>query len=219
MSEQQKQRQCEECKQLLPLIPENFPRVSGTDHNYEFICRPCKRALKDKAKVAELESKAVETFLGSTSQGGSSIPHTAEMLEAIMKNVGGVNGFAGLCMKQYFDAKPGSRLRNSLLETIVRLTTKNTEHGGARKPVSLLTEEELEEEINKRLQHAVEGRRIIDAHSVDAGSVYLPDGRDSGAYCRIEREEGGSSEAIPPDAAAESLPRFDGERDSGSWGE
>jgi hypothetical protein len=215
-------RQCEECKQLLPLTPENFPRVSGTELNYEFVCRPCKKALKQKIKMAQLETDAVEKFLGANVSGGSNIPHTAELLESMMQTFGGTNGFAALCMKQYFDAKPGSRLRNSLLEMVVRLTSKNTEHGGAKKPTSLLTEEELEQEINKRLKNAVdliEGRRIVDAESIDAGHLYLSDGRVEEPSGGTQRTEGGSLETLQADPAAVEIPQLDGFRDAGDRGE
>jgi hypothetical protein len=207
MSEQpqQQQRQCDECKQLLPLIPENFARVAGTVENFEFVCRPCKRALKDKAKMAQMETEAVSRFLDKTTNGGSNIPHTAEMLESLMQGFGGVNGFTAMCMKQYFDAPSGGRLRNSLLEMVVRLTSKNTEQGGAKKPLSLLTEEELEAELDKRMQMAVlvhEGRRVIDAEPIRTSDLHLSDGRTEGTPAGVIGEEIGGSAVVQADAAA-----------------
>lgn len=189
----QEKRACEQCKKLLPLIPENFPRVAGTIENFEFVCRPCKRHLANQAKMAELEVKAIDTFLAAGTTGGSAIPHTSEMLESLMNLFGGTNGFASLAMKQYFDSKPGSRLRNSLLEMVVRLAQKNTEVGGAKKPVTLLTEEELEEEIQKRLKNAVlmaASREVVDAHSVPASTLFLSDEGVERTTAGVERAEG-----------------------------
>jgi hypothetical protein len=148
--------------------------------------------------------------------GGNNVPHTAELLESMMHYFGGVNGFASMAMKQYWDSPPGSRMRSSLLEMIVRLAAKNTEQGGARKPIQLYTEEELEGEINKRLEQAVltyGGRRYLNAPSEEIASIgdpaangpehqLVPEGRAEDLAGRIEREAHRSLEAIQANAAA-----------------
>ena len=206
-------RHCEECSQDLELTKENFACVRGTHANYERVCRKCMKALKAKAKMQELETTALTKFMESAGSGGSDIPHTSEMLEGLMRVFGGTNGFANLVAKQYFDCKPGSRLRNSTLEMVTRLATKNTEHGGAKKPLELMTEQELEEAITQRIHNAAmfqQSRRIINAaaESTPARDLFVSDGRDPDVAGRTESEMGGSIEAIPADAPTEVDARF-----------
>ena len=221
MSEAQKDeyRQCELCKLTKPL--KSFPRVRGTQHNYQHKCKTCKAKEKNLKQLDKVEREAVRTYLTRTSGGGSNIPHTAELLEGIMNYFGGANGFASLVMKQYFESKPGSRMRNSLLEMVVRLASKNTEQGGARKPVSLYTDDELEEEINSRLRLAVQTYRYIDAPEETAAlaglpaangpeHIELPTGSVESLAERAEREAAGSLEAIQANAEAVGVPQRPG---------
>jgi hypothetical protein len=219
-------RQCEECKNVLPLTLKFFPRVPGTQDALQFVCRKCKRAKLQQKKLQRIESGAIDAYISHLTKGGSNIPHTAELLESIMVYFGGSNGFASLLMKQYFESKPGSRIRNSILEMVVRLASKNTEQGGAKKPLALHTEEELEGEINKRLEQAVltyGGKRYINAPQEEtsaltfgpdsAGPVHLviPDGRVAELAGRIEREADRSLEAIQANSQAMGVPSVPGQ--------
>lgn len=222
-------RKCEACSSILPLTPKNWSRSPGTQHTYRHTCKPCERKKKQQKKMARLESAAVETYLSRVVSGGAKVPHTAEMLESLMHYFGGVNGFASMAMKQYWDAAPGSRIRSSVLEMVVRLATKNTEQGGARKPIQLYTEDELEHEINQRLEQAVltyGGKRYINAPeevhpAIGAPAangpehVVLPEGRTQDLASRIEREAHRSLEAIQANAEAVGVSSVPSERDAG----
>lgn len=229
-----KVRQCEECQKVLPLNLKYFPRVAGTQDTFQFICKSCKAEKKKQARLKHIESAAVSTFTDRATVGGSNIPHTAELLESIMNYFGGANGFASLLMKQYFESPPGSRIRNQIIEAVIRLASKNTEQGGARKPTSLLSEEELETEINKRLEQAVltyGGRRYVNGqtHPEEPHTALpapehpehfvLPEGRVAEFAERVEREADRSLEAIQAHAAAVGVPPVHGERDAGDRGE
>ena len=211
-------RQCENCKQVKPLTAKHFPRVVGTQHNFQWLCRPCKIKVKQQAQMERMERNAIGTYLSRTVSGGSNIPHTAELLEGIMHYFGGANGFASLVMKQYFESAPGSRMRNSLLEMVVRLASKNTEQGGAKKPIDLYSEEELEAEIDKRLRQAVMtygGVRHIDVQEEEPDSTNttpngpehfeLPTGRVEELAERASREASRSLETLQANREAEGL--------------
>lgn len=229
-------KQCAQCDRVLPANKKHFVCVPGCTTSFQSICRKCRAANKRKAELAKIESKAVDTFVKRTISGGANIPHTAELLEAMMTNFGGVNGFASLAMKQYWDAAPGSRIRSQTLEMVTKLATQNTEQGGARKPISLYTEEELEAEIEQRIQNAIliQNRpRIIDVHPESAGlqqppghdapleaeHVGVPARRAAELADRIGREEGGSLGPLPAYAEAVGLPSGPGERDPGDRGQ
>ena len=125
-------------------------------------------------------------------------------------------------------------MRNSILEMIVRLAAKNTEQGGARKPIQLYSEDELESEINKRLEQAVliyGGKRYLNATTQDAATyaglpasdgpehLVVPKGRTEEPASGIEREAHRSLEAIQAHAKADGVSPVHVERDAGDRGE
>jgi len=124
-------------------------------------CKKCKEKAHRQAKLDEMEAQAADLWIDGAQSGGSSLPHTAELLECIMENFGGVRGFSNMLMKQYIDAPPGSRMRTSMLESITRLVVKAAETGGTAKPVSLMTDEELEASMAKRLENAVSTHKSL----------------------------------------------------------
>jgi hypothetical protein len=122
-------------------------------------------------------------------------------------------------MKQYFESPPGSRMRNSLLEMVVRLASKNTEQGGAKKPIDLYSEEELEAEIDSRLRQAVltygnvrhidvqEEEKSDSTNAAANGPEHfeLPTGRVEELAERANREANRSLEAIQANREAEGV--------------
>ena len=80
-----------------------------------------------------------------------------------MEYFGGVRGFANVYLKQFFDAPSGGAFRTKMLETIVRLTSANTALGGAKKPLELMTDEELESELRRKVLEAAMSLRTVDA--------------------------------------------------------
>jgi hypothetical protein len=110
-------------------------------------------------------------------------------------------------------------MRNSLLEMVVRLATKNTEQGGAKTPIDLYSEEELEAEIDNRLRQAVltyGNVRHIDVQEEKPDSTVpaangpehfqLPAGRVEELAERACREAGRSLEVIQANRQAERVP-------------
>lgn len=119
-------------------------------------CRQCRnkqvkadRQTKTQKKLAEIERGAVDLFLASARIGGANIPHSSELLECMMKYFGGVEGFSRAFMKQFFDAPAGGAFRTKQLDAILRLIVNNTAMGGAKKPLELMTEEELEAQYRR----------------------------------------------------------------------
>ena len=220
------EQQCEDCQRVLPLTKKYFAKAPGCTYKFQRCCRKCKKQRIRKAHLEKIEATAVESFCSRSISGGVNIPHTAEMLEALMNYFGGVNGFASIAMKQYWDAKPGSRMRSGILEMIVRLTSKNTEAGGARKPIDLYSEEELEEEIEKRISNAIllaQGTRLVNvipqapagtfsaAPANDQLPVGLSDRRTQELAERAFREANGGLEALLANPEAVGVPPRPGE--------
>lgn len=166
------ERTCSICGTTYPLDKQHF-RWRKDYESFTAECLSCrakvKKASREKAKekresaLREIEEGGVDVFLRSVQKGGSNIPHTAEVIERVFEYFGGTGGMAAILVKQYWDSPPGGSARNRLLETICRMVTKNVESGGAKKPLSLWTEEELEQELNNRFEQALsafKGRTI-----------------------------------------------------------
>jgi hypothetical protein len=185
-----------------------------------------RKEAKREESLKRIESAGVDLFLSSTATGGSNIPHSAEVIERVFSYFGGVAGFSAVMVKQYWDSPAGGSARNRLLETMCRLVSKNVEQGGAKKPLSLWSEEELETELNNRFQEAVatyrgttinvkaEPRRLTSEASEEApeghasadpaGSIAdaVPARQPQGSPKRTARKKARSSQALPPESPA-----------------
>lgn len=148
---------CVECGQSLPET--SYSRAK--DGRMHPRCKTCRatearkrRKKKKDTRLDAIEADAVDYFCKAAKTGGANIPHTAEMVEVLMEYFGGVRGFGNVFMKQYYDSPPGGAHRTRMLETVARLTQANTKVGGAKKPLEMWTEEELAEEVQKRIDEA-----------------------------------------------------------------
>lgn len=223
------QRTCSICGHDKPLTREYYRWREQDGHGYftgeclACISKAKKTArLKAKAKRKEalnkIEAAGVDIFTAATVHGGSNIPHTAELVERVFQYFGGVGGFGAVLVKQYWDSPPGGTARNRLLETMCRLVTKNVDSGGAKKPLQLWSDEELEAELQQRLVEAVstfkgitidatqEEDRRIEAKAAPQGQAAtvaaagrddaVPEGFDQGTSERTARAETGGATAV-----------------------
>lgn len=210
-------RICIDCGGNFPLNKEHF--TPKGDDRFDTRCKECRKkerkrqkALEDARKTSDLETKALDEFVKTASRGGENVPHSCELLEKLMQNMGGVTGFATLLTKQYFDAPPGSGTRTKIADTIVRLVTTNTDQGGSKKPMEQWTDEELEDELNNRLRRiAVQGQgsyiNVIDesqdAITISGISGFLPENTTEGTASGDNEPLDRGSEALRADGAPE----------------
>ena len=210
-------RICIDCGGNFPLNKEHFT-PKGEDR-FDTRCKECrkkerkdKKALEDARKTSDLETQALDAFVKTASRGGENVPHSCELLEKLMQNMGGVTGFATLLTKQYFDAPPGSGTRTKIADTIVRLVTTNTDQGGSKKPMEQWTDEELEDELNNRLRRiAVQGQgsyiNVIDesqdAITINGISGFLPENTTEGIASGDNEPLDRGSETLRADGASE----------------
>lgn len=161
---------CIECGLSWPATTTYFHKSKDGFHAR---CRKCRnnklkgeRKKKTNSKLDEIEKGAVKMFVGSARLGGASIPHSSELLEVLMEYFGGVRGFGNVFMKQFFDAPVGGAFRTKMLDSVVRLITNNTAMGGAKKPLELMTDEELESELRRQVMEAamnIKKVEVVDA--------------------------------------------------------
>lgn len=164
---------CIGCGTSYPATPANFHKSKDGLHAH---CRKCRnkkakssRKKKRNRKLEEIEKGAVDLFIASARIGGANIPHSSELLECLMEYFGGVRGFANAFFKQYFDSPVGGAFRTKMLESVIRLVKDNTAMGGAKKPLELMTEEELEAELRRQVLEAAMTMKV----SVDATDVKM----------------------------------------------
>lgn len=157
-------RTCIKCKKDLPDDAFHLA-ADGKRHPKCKACRTAyerkRRKQKKDDRLDKIERDAVDLFCHVAKAGGGNIPHSSELLETLLEYMGGTRGFANLYMKQYYDSPPGGAFRTKQLETIVRLVTNNTALGGAKKPLSMWSEEELEDELRQRLLETAVTLRTI----------------------------------------------------------
>ena len=194
---------CIQCGTSYEVTPANWHKSKDGFHAR---CRKCRNAHEKKSrkkkgnkKLAEIEKGAVDLFVASARIGGANIPHSSELLEVLMEYFGGVRGFSNVYLKQFFDAPSGGAFRTKMLDTVVRLVSANTAMGGAKKPLTAWSEEELEDELRQRIleaattitiqgiplkemQHGVSNMPVVEA---DLGKVRpvqeIPTDSDSGS--------------------------------------
>ena len=152
------ERTCAGCGKTYPLDHQHFHKSKDGFHSK---CRHCrnqiakkKRHRKTDRKLQEIEKGAVDLFIAAARLGGSNVPHSSELVEVLYTYFGGVSGFGNAWMKQFYDAPAGGAFRTKMLETMVRLTAQNSAEGGAKKPLTLWSEDELEQELQKRVLEA-----------------------------------------------------------------
>lgn len=204
-------KQCVDCGRNWPATTAHFHKSKDGFHSR---CRTCrnKKAKNDRnrdanAKLEAMEKRAVRAFARAADTGGANIPHSSELLETIMGYFGGANGFASTLVKQYYDSPVGGAFRTKILDSILKLTTTNTALGGSKKPLDLMTEEELEADLRAQvLRAAGDYARVKVIDEVRALPVVEPDSSAVGGVQEVPSdlgEERGSE--IPEDARDERL--------------
>jgi len=168
-------KSCVACGRTYPRTTDNFHRSKDGFHSR---CRRCrnkegrqKRQKKTNEKLDRIERGAVRLFTEAAAIGGAHIPHSSELIEVIMQYFGGVRGFGNAYLKQFYDAPPGGAFRTKMLDSIVRLVSANTAMGGAKKPLDLMSEEELESELRRQIMQAAMGiaqPNVIESQAVQA---------------------------------------------------
>lgn len=185
----------------------------GETHNSRTsTCPECLRTMaqdrvvkKEEATLAGIEEQARRLFTRGASRGGENVPHVSEVLERVMTLFGGSGGFASMLVKQYYDAPPGSATRTKMLEAITKLTVQTSEMGASKKPLELWSDDELEEELDKRLEGIAANYQVIEAQSSEPDLLGLTDhglaetsvdGPPSGDISEVMR----SGEDVQPDS-------------------
>lgn len=144
---------CTQCGNTYELTRDHWHR---SKEGWHAKCKKCRNKEEKRGKqklrvkkLDEIEKGAVDYFIAASRVGGAHIPHSSELLEVLMRYFGGAEGFGNAFMKQFYDAPAGGAFRTKQLDTVVRLIVSNTAMGGSKKPLELMTEEELEAQYRR----------------------------------------------------------------------
>jgi hypothetical protein len=149
---------CDKCQSELPVTAYYFDRDAQEPSGFRKTCKVCRKNKEKRVKDLEI-SAAVEQFdkmalnmlaKASSVRGGANIPHVAECFEQLMYLAGGASGFAQHVWYTFLSAPPGSQQRVKILTLMKDFAVKTTDSGAAKKPLDMMTEEELKIELDRR---------------------------------------------------------------------
>jgi|TARA_R100000458_G_scaffold59277_1_gene69371 hypothetical protein len=113
------------------------------------------RKEKVSKAIDKVEDEGVD-ILDTLIKGGSDVPHMGETFQRIMEAFGGPGGLAQQIAATFYRSAPGSQQRQRILESILRLNIKVSESGAAQKSFEELTNEELDEEIERSMRSVMD---------------------------------------------------------------
>ncbi len=157
-------RHCYSCDKELPLTPKWFAHRARNRPPYSETCRKCEETSKQEfalqvqdtlpSLLQQVQGYSVDLIANEAIRQSNEIPHSAELLESIMRTFGGVENFGKMFAAHFWQCEPGKAQRTKMLMTVASLILKNSEQGGAKKPIDLWTDEELDTEIQRRMNES-----------------------------------------------------------------
>jgi hypothetical protein len=144
------------CQTELPLDEEHWDRDASRASGFRAYCKGCRaeaRKLKRQMTVdqrVQLLDKAAMREIGRMANGGTDIPHAAELFQAIVRLMGGVQGVSKHYVSNMLSAPAGSQTRERMLTQVVKLGQFVTQEGAADTPPELMSDEDLKRELEKR---------------------------------------------------------------------
>lgn len=153
---------CNECGTDTPLDAMHYDRDRSAADGFRDVCKMCRKEQREQSLSQKrapgdimrgVEDEAMEV-LGKLSpeRGGISVPHMAELFEAVMDAFSGPQGLSRHILSTFLAAKPGGPVRQKILSDILKLGQRTTETGMAQVSLDKLTTEEIEELHQRRLE-------------------------------------------------------------------
>lgn len=173
------------------LKDEHFDRDSSKPDGYKGVCKQCRaeqhEAKKDKElahTLKALDQKIVAT-LAKAKQGGSDIPHIAELYQTLMRGFGGLEGFQSHYLGNYIASEPGSQIRERMLGNVLRMGEAVSDSKKVEMPIDLMSDQDLDREIERRqgtskiIMGSVAKDESIPVEEPSDLEEEIPDGTDS----------------------------------------
>ena len=150
---------CSTCNAPLPLDAKHFDRDNAAPDGFRDDCKQCRSEKRKKQhdegiddRLGMLDKAALEMLGTLAAKDYSRLPHIGEVFECLMRVFGGPQGYAQHVLGTYLTANPGSQQRIKLLNIISQMANQVTQTGVAKVPKDLLTDEDLDREVEELAQ-------------------------------------------------------------------
>jgi hypothetical protein len=147
------------------------------------ICKACQAEIDREEHLLEVDSRIrtldratlrVLELLGNTpAREIVESPHVISLLQDLTRVWGGTQGFAQHVMGQFVAAAPGGMMRQKCLEMYERVLTRASEAGHTKKPLHAMTDDELQQERDRRLTPSMRKALLLRLSEGD-GQTNLP---------------------------------------------
>jgi hypothetical protein len=102
------------------------------------------------------------------------IPAMVELVSHFMALAGGPQVLAKMMLEEFVNARPGSAIRQRLLDSVLRMMTVASSQVGQSEEIDLIADDDLEAELQRLL------KEMPDAKEEEAGGAGGPDGSPEG---------------------------------------
>jgi len=148
---------CTRCADIMSL--EKFDVDNSKADGRKSVCKRCRaEKMRDDYRIdiankaLELDQRAAKIIEKAVDELGPNVPHIAELFHHLIDVFGGPQGLAQHCMSTYLMAKPGTPGRQKMLAMIMQIATKVTDTGAANLPLDLLSDADIERELEQRMR-------------------------------------------------------------------
>ncbi len=165
---------CDSCGVMRPIaefVPDESSRDGlGTTCKYctkEEVILSEKREMDERLQRFEEQSLAVlEAITLAPRHEAAKSPHLANLLEDVVEVFGGTVGYARHLYALYLGAKPGSTVRMRCLEVIERFTKEASAQGYVERPLSTMTDDEIDKLVEEQRARLMKDLRVVDGHTI-----------------------------------------------------
>lgn len=159
---------CNTCEQMLPLTEFHVNRYRPDGRGDQ--CKTCcKTIAKEKAAIVMQNQQAIddrirdrlEAMLDACEKNDQlgamrpGVPHTVQLFEQVMQAIGGPEGWALQMGVTFLISEPGSVNRQRILRSIQEMSESVVKMGGARMPLDLMTDDDLESLVAEKAQRTL----------------------------------------------------------------
>jgi hypothetical protein len=152
---------CNSCGAEKPLDDEHFHKDVGSDDGFRNVCKVCRneqqaveRDAQADAAFKRLEERGIQQ-LQVIAEGGSRVPHAAEVYEAIMEAFGGPRLFGQQMAACFFHPGTSQAVKAKLLMGVVGLARGVSDSGVIARDLDSYSDEDLRHLLQDRLGKAV----------------------------------------------------------------
>jgi hypothetical protein len=163
-----KSKQCMNCNGNLPLTEEYFHRDCNSGDGFRHMCKSCRNGKTSEVKQdalhdvhKRLEQKGI-SVLSQLSEGGSKLPHIAEVYQCMIEAFGGPKLLAQHTVACYFHPDTNQNTKQKILQMLVNMSGKVSDSGAISRDLDQVPTEELQKMLDGRMNEAIQqSLRII----------------------------------------------------------